>query len=88
MHGCPDKERGRVTRSRLEIYRELEEIRDRECVRLWRLARRCEKHGVRQSVVQLIRFEAAEIKSMCPENIIFPFRCFRFAFGGKTVYEE
>lgn len=76
-----------LSRTRLEILRELEAMRDRECMKLWRIARRAERRGLLR-LARDIRLEAAALKATAPENILDPFRRFRWAFGGKTVYEE
>lgn len=76
-----------LNHTRLEILRELEEMRDRECITLWRIARRAERRGLLRLRNEL-KMEAARLKSMAPEEILNPFIRFRWAFGGKTVYEE
>lgn len=74
-------------RTRLEILRELEAMRDRECLTLWRIARRAERRGLLR-LARDIRLEASALKATAPENLLNPFQRFRWAFGGKTVYEE
>lgn len=73
--------------TRLEVLRELEAMRDRECLKLWRIARRAEQRGLLR-LARDIRLEAAALKVTAPENLLNPFQRFRWAFGGKTVYEE
>lgn len=73
--------------SRAEILSGLELMRDRECMKLWRLARRAERRGLLR-LARDIRLEAATLKATAPENLLNPFQRFRWAFGGKTVYEE
>jgi len=63
-----------------EIYRELEEIRDREAIRLWRLARKAEKHGCSEWLCTRIRMEGWSIHRIQLDQLLNAFNKWEFAF--------
>ena len=63
-----------------EIYREVEQIRDREAIRLWRLARKAAAHGCSEEFCSRIRNEGWRVKQMYPDHLINPFNDWEFAF--------
>lgn len=64
----------------MEICRELEEIRDREATRLFRLSRKAAEHGCSDRLCVEIRKEGWKVQRMFPENLLFPFNEWKFAF--------
>ena len=64
----------------VEISRELEEIRDREAVKLWRLARKAMLHGCSERLCIQIRNEGWAVKRLNAEDLLNPFIMWRFAF--------
>ena len=64
-----------------EIRCELAEIADREAMKLFRMARRCEEHGVSYNIVADIRNEAFELHNTgYPERLLDPFKNWEYAF--------
>ncbi len=70
-----------------EIYRELEEIRDREAIRLFRLSRKAAEHGCSDKLCVLLRAEGWMVQKMQPEQLLYPFNewYYAFRFGGDQV---
>ena len=66
----------------VEIMEELEGIRDREAIRLWRLSRRAAAHGCSMALCVRIREEGWRIQKMNPEDLLNPFHRWDFAFKG------
>lgn len=65
-----------------EIASELEDIRSREAVRLWRLARRAAAHGCSESLVSEIREEGWKVWRIDVGDLLDPFIEWRWAFKG------
>ena len=63
-----------------KIYREVEQIRDREAIRLWRLARKAAEHGCSDRLCCRIRNEGWKVKNMYPDHLINPFNEWEWAF--------
>ena len=63
-----------------EITRQLEQIQDREAVRLWRLARKAMAHGCSERLCIQICNEGWAVKRMNPEDLLNPFLMWRWAF--------
>ena len=72
---------GRLT----EIYYEVEEIRDREAMRLFRLSRKAMEHNCSLPFCVRIRQEAWKLKGIDPADLLDPFIAWEFAFkiGGN-----
>lgn len=69
-----------------EIYRELEEIRDREATRLFRLCRKALERGCSEELCCKIRIEAWRVQRMQPEQLLYPFNGWHYAFRGVEVF--
>lgn len=69
-----------------EIRRELEQIREREAIKLWRLSRRAAAHGCSEALCTRIRLEGWVVQKCHPEELLSPFTSFEFAFkfGGDS----
>lgn len=64
-----------------EIQNELYEIAEKEAMKLFRLARRCEEHGVSANIIVDIRNEAFELHNTgYPERLLDPFKTWKYAF--------
>ena len=63
-----------------EIARELEEIRDREALRLFRLSRKALEHGCSEELCIRIRNEAWKVQRMYPDHLLNPFNKWEWAF--------
>ena len=59
---------------------ELQEIAKAEAVRLWRMARRMQAHGVSLETVSAVRNEASDLYNNNPAWLLDPFKVWRFAF--------
>lgn len=68
-----------------KIYREVEQIRDREALRLWRLARKAAEHGCSEALCVRIRNEGWKVKKMYPDHLINPFNDWEFAFRDEVI---
>lgn len=64
-----------------EIRGQLEEIAEREAMKLFRMARRLKEHGGSEETVSAIRNEAFELHNTgYPERLIDPFKTWKYAF--------
>ena len=64
-----------------EIHAELCDIAEGEAMKLFRLARRCLKHGVSASIISDIRNEAFELHNTgYPERLLGPCKTWKYAF--------
>lgn len=63
-----------------EIYLELEEIRDREAIRLFRLARKALLHGCSERLAVRIQNEGWKVQRMYAGDLLNPFNKWEFAF--------
>ena len=64
-----------------EIKARLEEISEKEAMKLYRMARRLQKHGGSSETVAKIREEASELHmNAYPERLLDPFKVWKFAF--------
>lgn len=63
-----------------EIYYELQEIRDREATKLFRLSRKAMEHGCSLPFCVRIRSEAWALRGINPEKLLDPFIVWEFAF--------
>lgn len=73
-----------------EIYREVEEIRDREATKLFRLSRKAVAHGCSVGLCVRIRNEAWKVYHANPEDLLNPFLKWEFAFklDGSCFYRR
>ena len=70
-----------MTKEIREIMTQLEEISEKEAMKLYRMARRLQKHGGSSETVAAIREEANELHlNYYPQNLIDPFKTWKFAF--------
>lgn len=70
-----------MTKEIIEIRARLEEISEKEAMKLYRMARRLQKHGGSSETVEKIREEANELHmNHYPENLMNPFKVWKFAF--------
>lgn len=70
-----------MTREIIEITARLEEISEKEAMKLYRMARRLQKHGGNVETVRKIREEANELHlNYYPQNLLDPFKVWEFAF--------
>lgn len=70
-----------MTKEIREIRARLEEISEKEAMKLYRMARRLQKHGGSSETVAKIREEANELHmNHYPENLMNPFKVWKFAF--------
>lgn len=65
-----------------EIINELDDIRNREAIRLWRLARRAAAHGCSDVLVSEIREEGWKVWRIDVGDLLNPFIVWRWAFKG------
>lgn len=73
-----------MNRQLREMYDQLQEIAEREAMKLFRLARRCEEHGVSANIIVDIRNEAHELHMTgYPERLLDPFKVWKYAFKGE-----
>lgn len=63
-----------------EIYNELQEIRDREAMKLFRLSRKAMEHDCPLPFCVRIRSEAWALGGINPEKLLDPFITWEFAF--------
>lgn len=64
----------------VEIIHELEDIQHSEQLKLFRMARRAAAHGCSEGLVSAIRSEAWKLCRMNPEDLLYPFTRWEFAF--------
>lgn len=64
----------------VEITQQIENIRDQESIRLFRMARRAAAHGCSERMVTMIREEAWHLRRMAPDGLLNPFQRWEFAF--------
>lgn len=70
-----------MTKEIREIRARLEEISEKEAMKLYRMARRLQKKGGSSETVAKIREEANELHmNHYPENLMNPFKIWKFAF--------
>lgn len=70
-----------MTKEMREIKARLEEISEKEAMKLYRMARRLQKHGGSSETVAKIREEASELHmNAYPERLLDPFKVWKFAF--------
>lgn len=63
-----------------EIRRELEVIQSKEAYKIYRLARRAAAHGCNERLVMEIREEGCRLCRMAPEQLLWPFETWKYAF--------
>lgn len=68
-----------------EMYAELEEMRDREAIKLFRLSRKAAERGCSLALCVRIREEGWCVQRIQPEQLLNPFLKWEFAFkfGGN-----
>lgn len=70
-----------MTKEMREIKARLEEISEKEAMKLYRMARRLQKHGGSSETVAKIREEASELHmNAYPERLLDSFKVWKFAF--------
>ena len=69
------------------IRAELEDIRDREVIRLFRLSRRAADRGCSDRLCVQIRNEAWCLQRMEPEILLYPFHNWKFAFNRGREFQ-
>ena len=63
------------------IKNQLQEIAEKESIRLGRMSRRLQKHGGSLETIQAIRNEALELHNTAyPERLLDDFKVWKFAF--------
>ena len=79
--GTKERMEENMTKEMREIKARLEEISEKEAMKLYRMARRLQKHGGSSETVARIREEANELHmNHYPENLMTPFKVWKFAF--------
>lgn len=79
--GTKERMEENMTKEMREIKARLEEISEKEAMKLYRMARRLQKHGGSSETVAKIREEASELHmNAYPERLLDPFKVWKFAF--------
>lgn len=63
-----------------EIRYELIQIQAKEAFKVYRLARRAKQHGCTDRLVEKIRDEGTRLCRMNPEDLLYPFHDWKYAF--------